>query len=111
MGEFHRSAGVFRRKKRAGTAQGFIRHHICAAFPPPPALRCAGRRPTLVWRTASRRRLLFPVRMDLLDPRLFDAAIVGAGPAGAHLAALLARRGCAVALVDKSRFPRDKVCG
>ncbi len=49
--------------------------------------------------------------MDLLDSRLFDAAIVGAGPAGAHLAALLARRGCAVAVVDKSRFPRDKVCG
>lgn len=41
----------------------------------------------------------------------FDVAIVGAGPAGSTLAALLARRGLKVALIDKERFPRDKVCG
>ena len=41
----------------------------------------------------------------------FDVAIVGAGPAGSTLAALLATRGLAVALIDKERFPRDKVCG
>jgi flavin-dependent dehydrogenase len=40
-----------------------------------------------------------------------DVAIVGAGPAGSTLAALLARRGLAVALIDRDTFPRDKLCG
>ena len=40
-----------------------------------------------------------------------DIAIVGAGPAGSTLAALLARRGASVALIDRDRFPRDKLCG
>jgi len=40
-----------------------------------------------------------------------DVVVVGAGPAGA-LTALLARRaGRDVLLVDRARFPRDKVCG
>jgi geranylgeranyl reductase family protein len=43
--------------------------------------------------------------------RVFDACIVGAGPAGAALATRLARDGCSVALLDRQRFPRDKVCG
>ena len=42
---------------------------------------------------------------------VFDACIVGAGPAGAALAAHLARDGCSVLLLDRQRFPRDKVCG
>ncbi len=41
----------------------------------------------------------------------FDAIIVGAGPAGASAAILLARAGWSVALVEKQRFPRRKVCG
>ncbi len=41
----------------------------------------------------------------------YDALVVGAGPAGSHLACLLARAGRRVALIDKARFPRDKVCG
>jgi len=40
-----------------------------------------------------------------------DVAIVGAGPAGSTLAALLAARGLAVALIDRDTFPRDKLCG
>jgi flavin-dependent dehydrogenase len=40
-----------------------------------------------------------------------DVAIIGAGPAGSTLAALLARRGCSVALIDRDTFPRDKLCG
>ena len=42
---------------------------------------------------------------------VFDALVIGAGPAGAVAARELARRGASVLLVDKSRFPRPKVCG
>jgi len=41
----------------------------------------------------------------------FDVAVVGAGPAGAVAALVLARAGAKVALVDKAAFPRDKACG
>jgi len=41
----------------------------------------------------------------------FDVVIVGAGPAGSAAAILLARAGWSVALVEKQRFPRRKVCG
>jgi geranylgeranyl reductase family protein len=41
----------------------------------------------------------------------FDAVVVGAGPAGSAAAAVLATSGIRVALVDKARFPRDKLCG
>jgi flavin-dependent dehydrogenase len=40
-----------------------------------------------------------------------DVAIIGAGPAGSTLAALLAKRGVSVTLYDKEQFPRDKLCG
>lgn len=42
--------------------------------------------------------------------RAVDAVVVGAGPAGAASAALLARGGCDVALVDRAHFPRPKAC-
>ncbi len=41
----------------------------------------------------------------------YDAAIVGAGPAGAFLAYKLARKGRSVVLIEKSRLPRNKPCG
>ena len=41
----------------------------------------------------------------------FDAIVIGAGPAGSSAAILLARAGWSVALVEKQRFPRRKVCG
>ena len=41
---------------------------------------------------------------------MFDVAIVGAGPAGAWTAFLLARAGARVALFDGSH-PREKPCG
>jgi menaquinone-9 beta-reductase len=44
------------------------------------------------------------------DPAV-EVAIIGAGPAGSTLAALLASRGVSVALFDKEAFPRDKLCG
>jgi menaquinone-9 beta-reductase len=40
-----------------------------------------------------------------------DAVICGSGPAGAIAAIVLARAGVRVMLVDRARFPRDKLCG
>ncbi len=41
----------------------------------------------------------------------WDVVVIGAGPAGALAAILLARRGLAVLLIDRKKFPRDKICG
>ena len=40
-----------------------------------------------------------------------DVLIVGAGPAGAVAAIVLARAGARVRLLDRAVFPRDKLCG
>jgi geranylgeranyl reductase family protein len=40
-----------------------------------------------------------------------DTLVVGAGPAGTAAAAILARSGHDVLVVDKATFPRDKCCG
>ena len=40
-----------------------------------------------------------------------DVIVVGAGPAGSATAAHLAQAGLAVTLLEKSAFPREKVCG
>jgi flavin-dependent dehydrogenase len=42
---------------------------------------------------------------------MFDAIVVGAGPAGSAAARLLAQAGWQIALVERSEFPRRKVCG
>lgn len=41
----------------------------------------------------------------------FDIAIIGAGPAGSTCALALGKSGLKVVIIDKSEFPRDKVCG
>lgn len=41
----------------------------------------------------------------------YDAAIIGAGPAGSTVAKILSESGYNVLLTDKSKFPRDKTCG
>jgi len=41
----------------------------------------------------------------------WDVAIIGAGPAGGVAAAMLAARGKRVLLIERSAWPRDKVCG
>jgi geranylgeranyl reductase family protein len=43
--------------------------------------------------------------------RRFDALIVGGGPAGSTCARTLRQAGWNVAVLDRARFPRDKVCG
>jgi len=40
----------------------------------------------------------------------YDALVVGGGPAGSSCARRLADAGVAVAVLDRARFPRDKVC-
>jgi geranylgeranyl reductase family protein len=40
-----------------------------------------------------------------------DVLVIGAGPAGSAAARTVARLGHRVVLVDRHRFPRDKVCG
>ena len=41
----------------------------------------------------------------------YEAVVVGAGPAGSAAAYTLAAAGKKVCLIDKSEFPRDKLCG
>ncbi len=52
-----------------------------------------------------------PLELEHVAARTWDAIVVGAGPAGALAALLLARRGARVLLVERKAFPRDKVCG
>lgn len=40
-----------------------------------------------------------------------DVIVVGAGPAGAMAATILAQQGYDVLLLDRNEFPRDKICG
>ena len=40
-----------------------------------------------------------------------DVIVVGAGPSGSTAAYYLSQAGLNVLLIEKSRFPRDKVCG
>lgn len=45
-------------------------------------------------------------------PRVrFDVAIIGGGPAGSACAAACAKAGARTVLIEKTPFPRDKVCG
>ena len=45
------------------------------------------------------------------DAGLYDAIIVGAGPAGTSAAIHLAMRGACVLLAEQKQFPRAKLCG
>jgi menaquinone-9 beta-reductase len=46
-----------------------------------------------------------------MAPRTYDVIVAGGGPAGSTLAWDLARRGISVLLIERTRFPREKVCG
>jgi len=41
----------------------------------------------------------------------YDVIIVGSGPAGSSTALFLAKKGYKPIVIDKAKFPRDKVCG
>lgn len=41
----------------------------------------------------------------------FDIIIIGGGPSGTTAALALGNTGLTVAIIDKSEFPRDKICG
>ena len=43
--------------------------------------------------------------------KVFDAIVVGGGPAGSIASMYLKRAGKDVLLIDKAKFPRDKICG
>ncbi|HYM19156.1 MAG TPA: FAD-dependent oxidoreductase [Micropepsaceae bacterium] len=43
--------------------------------------------------------------------KIHDVLVIGGGPSGATAARLLARAGWSVAIVEKTPFPRRKVCG
>ena len=45
------------------------------------------------------------------DSVIFDAIIVGGGPAGSACATILGRAGLKILLCEKERFPREKICG
>ena len=45
------------------------------------------------------------------EPKHFDIAIIGAGPAGCSAALSLRNADCSMALFDKAQFPRTKICG
>lgn len=60
--------------------------------------------------TTKTQTLADPATISKVDDS-FDVLVVGAGPGGSTAAAYLARLGHRVGLIEKSEFPREKVCG
>jgi ribulose 1,5-bisphosphate synthetase/thiazole synthase len=73
-----------------------------------------------MWRYVQRRRTAMQAArsehlhtQSLLNQQhdIWDVIIVGSGPAGATCAYYCAVEGLRVLLLDRDRFPRDKICG
>ncbi|HGY56330.1 MAG TPA: geranylgeranyl reductase family protein [Caldithrix abyssi] len=47
----------------------------------------------------------------MTQDKIYDLIVVGAGPAGSAVALYAAKNGLSVLLLDKAKFPRDKICG
>ena len=43
--------------------------------------------------------------------QMFDVAVVGGGPAGSSCAAFCALAGLRTLVIEREKFPREKVCG
>src|SRR5262249_14697037 len=54
---------------------------------------------------------LSPSFQHSISPMIFDVAIVGGGPAGSSCAAFCATAGLQSLILDREKFPREKVCG
>jgi 2-polyprenyl-6-methoxyphenol hydroxylase-like FAD-dependent oxidoreductase len=54
------------------------------------------------------RAIAFPTRQS---KTIHDVIIIGGGPAGATAAAFIASQGHKVLVLEKARFPREKLCG
>jgi flavin-dependent dehydrogenase len=61
--------------------------------------------------TLARQHLAPTLTAKQAASRAWDAVVIGAGPAGAVAALMLARQGVRVLLVEKASHPRYKVCG
>ncbi len=48
---------------------------------------------------------------SIVDGQTFDVIIVGGGPSGTTCATFLGKAGKDVLVIDKAKFPRDKICG
>ncbi|MFX0010180.1 MAG: NAD(P)/FAD-dependent oxidoreductase [Candidatus Hermodarchaeota archaeon] len=47
----------------------------------------------------------------MIEKKIYDVCIVGAGPAGSTCAYYLAQEGFKPLILEKKEFPRDKICG
>lgn len=52
-----------------------------------------------------------PARQGIKRSPVYDVIVVGGGPAGSVMAWSLARAGISVLLLERAKFPREKVCG
>src|ERR1700744_1336979 len=101
------------------TSPAMMRSPVCARAFRGRSFPVCGRKARQDGRLAS--MAPFPSRISFMPwPRaakrpvktmLYDAMIIGAGPAGSAAAQLLAQAGWSVALIEKAQFPRRKVCG
>jgi menaquinone-9 beta-reductase len=80
---------------------------VTEPLPPPQKQAAAASRPER--RTTPNSAVLSAAPQD--SSREADVIVVGAGPAGAATAYHLAQSGLDVLLLEKSTFPREKVCG
>src|SRR5882672_4902132 len=47
----------------------------------------------------------------MTGPTMYDLIVIGGGPAGSSAAITAARGGARVLLLERGKFPRQKVCG
>jgi len=57
------------------------------------------------------KKVYLPKALKNTMDRTFDIIVIGAGPAGASCAIMLAKSGYRIGLIDKATFPREKTCG